>query len=173
MGRGTGMGIDTGGPAWSCVPRDVPGDASLSSACGRGGRDESTSGPFHLLQKSGRQRVPAGKISRAVSREQAPVLQSEERGGGSEVRTFSFKLKKRFLPVKPQEPRPPRGSWAPHRKTLCFVKLVELSTSYNRESKLKNENRKMAFPHREWKTDGVYTTHGNRNMPALSLIQLH
>jgi len=53
MGRGTGMGIDTGGPAWSCVPGDVPGDASLSSACGRGGRDEhlgSISSPAEIGQ---------------------------------------------------------------------------------------------------------------------------
>lgn len=77
------------------------------------------------------------------------------------------------MSVMPQEPRPLWESWALHHKILCFVKVVELSTNYNRESKLKNENRKMAFPRGDWKTDGVYTTHENRNMQTLSLIQLH
>lgn len=77
------------------------------------------------------------------------------------------------MSVMPQELRPLWESWALHHKILCFVKVVELSTNYNRESKLNNENRKMAFPRGDWKTDGVYTTHENRNMQTLSLIQLH
>lgn len=38
---------------------------------------------------------------------------------------------------------------APENIVLC--KAVELSANYNRESKLNNANRKMAFPHRDGK----------------------
>jgi len=38
---------------------------------------------------------------------------------------------------------------APENTALC--KAVELSANYNRESKLNNANRKMAFPHRDGK----------------------